>query len=1361
MAACSPVPLAMQPAVAASPPGQSSKIHDAALRMLASLGAAIAKRPSAALSSALRAVAGKLGDVEPMSMLGDLRTPSVPSGETVPATLLKAVASSTKSKKFAAAQALDQGSLGGWVSAKLPDGKSSFLVTLAAPMHLSGIRFAFDKSRAPATVEVLAEDANSGTVVRMLEPASGSLFMEPVVVPFGLGIFSGRVVIRMSGSAKAGKDHAVHSLRSLAVGRFVTPPPPASGQMGSVVGSVAAMLAESCHGSDSSLRDAAMLALCNLYKATASASVGMLLLNVLSGISKDLSPLALQAVRDTVRVVNKSMFAACASLKDPGAGGAGGGWSPVSAKFAKIHSSARLRAGGSRLYSNSSDTWGQVNVGMSSGVHQWEMTVTEDSSGGECTCLGVSVASPRDTSYEHQSSFLLVRCFNGTVYNFGSSDASVEKIHPKDKVRFELDMDRGTLRCWIRGKDQGIIGKDLRKHKTLFPCVQFYSSGREAELNWFKSKGGGSGGSAIAKPLASMNHEKRSKKALPLGLADRTGDMEAPLSLGGGQVLATQGVCITLKGTGNGAGGNEVPAEVLGSAAAGTMVSYDVSGQSATHFRCMVGLCDPAPGSAAAAPGASRKAAGGGGTAAAASAAAPAANESKDTEDVDGVEAESKDAGSASAAGAATDASAAAAAGPSATLRVLGDDKVLFESRPFLLDSGLDSSHPAFAPESCVVKLDGCKQLSLVVTSTKPVPDGVHGLFANAELLTAPWLDRVEAHSKAADAAMRLKGNDCLLGAKSGAEAALPLLAATAPIVDEAMGASHGLHLRAKQWSQPPSLMLPFVSDPSAATVDAALELVSHLRAGAVSGSSGAGLSSEACAAGLVHALGILSLQLRRLVFCGVHPSVVGFEDVPLAASSTAPESVLDVKGAARKPGARRRRARATVRRVGSAGSAALSESAAAATSAGESPTAAAAAGAAAVAAASEPRDATAPSSPTAEPAAAASETDETTTLSRLRRMVLELGADTRVSAEVRACAAAVVDDNLPLFFPTAALRRGLVASLTSGGSAGAVEVAFKWPVAVQGKTRSKDVGGVPTTGVGATDSRFERAALLVHEGALRAGLRVELVSQWRRALHLVISVPEDASEGGPLVKLLLGGVMEEALARAGLSGWDFPEGIPTAGVSCRIERLAAFDRAARAAKEPGNVVVRVFPSNVVAESGVGAITEGVRAWLASQAEAVDAEETAARAKGIPSSGAEKPSDEASSGSGGDDDSGSGSDDDGSSSAGSESSAPDSSEDEPEEEEEPSEEEEEEETSEDEGSALTGDEDDEGESSGSPSSEESDSSGDTSPDEADVRRDRRAHRMRRARPARRSRPAPPREASPDLEDRLESLFDSE
>lgn len=280
MAACSPVPLAMQPAVAASPPGQSSKIHDAALRMLASLGAAIAKRPSAALSSALRAVAGKLGDVEPMSMLGDLRTPSVPSGETVPATLLKAVASSTKSKKFAAAQALDQGSLGGWVSAKLPDGKSSFLLTLAAPMHLSGIRFAFDKSRAPATVEVLAEDANSGTVVRMLEPASGSLFMEPVVVPFGSGIFSGRVVIRMSGSAKAGKDHAVHSLRSLAVGRFVTPPPPASGQMGSVVGSVAAMLAESCHGSDSSLRDAAMLALCNLYKATASASVGMLLLNV-------------------------------------------------------------------------------------------------------------------------------------------------------------------------------------------------------------------------------------------------------------------------------------------------------------------------------------------------------------------------------------------------------------------------------------------------------------------------------------------------------------------------------------------------------------------------------------------------------------------------------------------------------------------------------------------------------------------------------------------------------------------------------------------------------------------------------------------------------------------------------------------------------------------------------------------------------------------------------------------------------------------------------------------------------------------------------------------------------------------------
>lgn len=280
MATVSPVPLAMQPAVAAAAPGQSSKIHEAALRMLASLGAAIAKRPSAALSSALRAVAGKLGDVEPMSMMGDLHTPSVPSGETVPETLLKVVASSTKSKKSAADQALGEAGSDGWVSAKLPEGKSSYLITLAAPMHLSGIRFAFDKKHAPATVEVLAEDANTGTVVRMLDPASGSLFMEPLVVPFGAGIFSGRVVLRMTGSAKGGKDSAVHSLRSLAVGRFVSPPSPASGQMGSVVGSVAAMLAESCAGSDASLRDAALLALCNLFKATASGSVGMLLLNV-------------------------------------------------------------------------------------------------------------------------------------------------------------------------------------------------------------------------------------------------------------------------------------------------------------------------------------------------------------------------------------------------------------------------------------------------------------------------------------------------------------------------------------------------------------------------------------------------------------------------------------------------------------------------------------------------------------------------------------------------------------------------------------------------------------------------------------------------------------------------------------------------------------------------------------------------------------------------------------------------------------------------------------------------------------------------------------------------------------------------
>jgi len=875
----------------------------------------------------------------------------------------------------------------------------------------------------------------------------------------------------------------------------------------------------------------------------------------------------------------------------------------MSAPASPAPAQVSVKNGGTVARANSSDAWAQVDQPMTSGVHRFEFTLIEDSNGGECTCFGVSIEKPQQQSYEYNSCFALVRCFNGQLYNFGSSEEKIDKIHPKDKIQMELNMDSGVLSFWINGKKQAKTISGLRKHKKLYPVVQFYSGSREVSVNWFKSKGGDAGAGEAASAsvsLSGIEPQSRVSHALPLGLADRTGDMSAPISLNGGEVLGASGLAITLKGEGNSAGGCPVDDGLMPAGGAATQVTWNVSETAADYFRCTVGICDPP------AKPEGLGAGGGGGVAAAAAAAAAAAvaaaassaaavggadeskEDGKEEEDAAEEDSESKADGAAPA-----DAGASSPDGPTVTMLVLADGAPVFTSRPFTVTkdpSAMPYGHPGLAPEPCLVRIAGCKTLSLVVRSDAPVPEGLHAVFATPQLIAAPWMARAVGRTSEAAAAIRAAGGDPLLGATTGLAAAGALAAAVAPIADEAAGSRAGRVLRPLPWSQPPSMVLPFVAEPTSATVGAAVALIAALRPAAAA----EGGSPGPAAGTLTQVLSLVSLQLRSLVYAGVHPSAVGFSGVKLPGSVMGQASDLVIEAPSSKPTSATSSAPASPV-AGAEGGASAAADTPAATAAPDEPSSAA-------------------SSSEAAAAAPASE------LELLRDAMVSLNDDASLTAEVRASAAAVIDENLDLFYPTPEARRALVSSITAGGHSGAVEVRFSWPARAKGAAAK---AGLVTGGIGVTDPRFERAALLLHAAASTMGMSATVVSLWRRSVHVILApatpaagAPARDAGPGPIIKLLLGGGMAGVLQSAGIPGWSFPEGVPVEAISCGIERLVSFDRRARAAKEPGLVSVRLYPGSIVGPDGVEAITASARAFLESERAAAEAEEALARAAG-------------------------------------------------------------------------------------------------------------------------------------------------
>jgi hypothetical protein len=1110
---------------------ESSKIHEAAMGMLASLCKGLGSHRPEVLAVALRKVAGSLDGVEPLGMFDEWANRVLPATESVPKHLLSVEADSTRSKSTDAKMALgNEGEA--WQSAASRK-SSRFVVSLAEPTFVSGIRFGFaSKKTCAASVEVLVDCVRSGKVVRIVPSFPATGFAEVNSLSFGSGVLTTKVVIVLKGHAPKAKGH---SLTQLSLGRFVKAPSPAS--LADTVRAVASALGDASRSTNAELADAALLTLCRLFLATGSAHVGISLFRSMAPIDR-LSPGASAATAELLRGLRSSLRRAC-EMGSPSSSGASG-WNSVPAKFKIIHNYARIKDGGMTLYSESSDTYGQVDQAMTKGVYQWEFQLIEDSSGGECSCFGVGTEKPSETSYEYQSSFCLVRCFNGTVYNFGSSDKSINRIHPKDKIKFELDMVKGgNLRCWINNEDQGIIATGLKKHKKLYPTVQYYSSGRSAKILWFKKKGDGAsgGGASASVPLAGQEPPKRLKGSLPLGLFDRTGDSMLPLSLNGGEVIVSRGIAVTVKGATNGAGGDPVDAEHWTSGAA-TQVTWDLGSSSKFHtFEAVLGICDPAfkadRGTKKKPEPAPKEAE----EDAAATAAHAAAADSKEAEeDLDIESKEDAPVSSASSASEVFD-------GPTVTLAVFGNGKELFVSKPFPVTkeaADLPYGHPSLAPQRCSVPISGVSSLSLVVRADGEVAYPLHAVFGNASLIAAPWHAAVSAE---VDKPLEELPT-------SGIGAALKTMEVLQPLVTEALNGSRAITDRTGVVTTPPRLSLPFVADPSNSMMETVTGLVSHLH-------KVAGTGDETASTCLRFSLQWLGLQLRRMVHASVHPRAIGFlVDLPDAVFGT--KSDLEASGSKKKE-EEVAAASAAVTAAGSEGSA----------------------------------------------------------LDVLREAMMALSDDSALPPVVRAAAISVIDDNLQLFYPSKEHRHVLVRDATHGGHQGLVEIQIRWPAPSQGHDEASK-GRSVVAGIGAVDSRFERLALLLQSEASHSGFSVRLVSQWRRSMHLILSPVKGeeaaAGEEGPILRLLLGGGFASLLKRAGFTGWSFPEGIPSEGVFCKIERMLEVTDLATSQSKLTQCIVRLFPANVVDDSSASTIITGVKALLRAERSKVTEEEEAASA---------------------------------------------------------------------------------------------------------------------------------------------------
>ncbi|GMH47208.1 hypothetical protein TL16_g00006 [Triparma laevis f. inornata] len=170
-----------------------------------------------------------------------------------------------------------------------------------------------------------------------------------------------------------------------------------------------------------------------------------------------------------------------------GMGGKEGGMEEeVKAYFSATHKSSDVKITGNTMRSVSSTNQhccveSPSSTGCKSGRAYWEFKLISDSDLDECSAIGVANLPVNSSSYESSTNMWVRRSYNGQLYHGTSAGYDcIGKVHPGDVVGVEVDMDRGELRFWRNGEDEGVCFKDLQGE--IFPIICTYRSGIEVQL---------------------------------------------------------------------------------------------------------------------------------------------------------------------------------------------------------------------------------------------------------------------------------------------------------------------------------------------------------------------------------------------------------------------------------------------------------------------------------------------------------------------------------------------------------------------------------------------------------------------------------------------------------------------------------------------------------------------------------------------------------------------------------------------------------------------------------------------------------------------------------------------------------------
>lgn len=148
---------------------------------------------------------------------------------------------------------------------------------------------------------------------------------------------------------------------------------------------------------------------------------------------------------------------------------------------------------GISVSSQRKNSFAMMHAGLTSGVHAWELVLSHDKDGGECSCFGLAQRPVPSVGYADNQNMWLVRAFNGKLYHRGRllEGKRASKCRAGSRVRLVYNANSGTLAYTVfpigsrSAVDCGVLLRDVVPDipgAPLYPVVAFYSGGRQVDI---------------------------------------------------------------------------------------------------------------------------------------------------------------------------------------------------------------------------------------------------------------------------------------------------------------------------------------------------------------------------------------------------------------------------------------------------------------------------------------------------------------------------------------------------------------------------------------------------------------------------------------------------------------------------------------------------------------------------------------------------------------------------------------------------------------------------------------------------------------------------------------------------------------